>query len=109
MYLIGDKKCDTGAKNNQGNVPLQLACGGGHLDIVKYMINTGLCDIKVTGFEGESLLHAACRSRNLKLVQYLVNVEKFNIHLKTEYERRRTALHVASQFSSVAVVQWLVQ
>ena len=81
----------------------------GRLDIVKYMISTGRCDMNARGFEGESLLHAACRSQNLELVQYLVKVEGFDIHQKTEDKRRLIALHIASQCSSKAVVQWLVE
>ena len=65
-YLIDHRKCETNTRNNQGDVPLKIACDKGHLDIVKYMISTGRCDMTVKGFEGESLLHAACRSQNLK-------------------------------------------
>ena len=38
-----------------------------------------------------------------------MKVEGFDIHQKTEDKRRRTALHKACDFSSIAVVQWLVE
>ena len=101
--------CDMDSEKKDGNTALYLACENGHLDVVKYMVSTGHCDMTISGFEGENLLHAACRSKNLELVQYLVKVEGFDIHQKTKDKRKRTALHIASQFSNKPLVQWLVE
>ena len=43
------------------------------------------------------------------LFSTFMEVEGFDIHQKTEDKRRKKALHLASQFSNKAVVQWLVE
>ena len=101
--------CKLNIMNSSGYTALSLACKNGRHDVVKYMISTGRCDKKIRGFAGENLLHAACRSQNLELIQHLVKLEGFDIHHKTNDKKRRTALHLASQFSSIAVVKWLVE
>ena len=71
MSLFQGKLADQHTNLN-GNTPLHAACMGGHLDIVKFLINTIGCDPLSINIEGLPCLHMAAEHGHLNVVEYFI-------------------------------------
>ena len=45
QYLISEQGCDPALPDNVGDMPIHIACLGGHLNVVKYLINEQRCGL----------------------------------------------------------------
>jgi ankyrin repeat protein len=120
-----------------GWTALHVVCYHGHLEIVRYLMETChadacavtslhlLCachqlkvaqcfqandddtDIGATNENGETPLHCACAQGELQIVQYLVETARVDIHVGNQCGC--TALHTACERGRLAVVRYLVE
>jgi ankyrin repeat protein len=68
------------ARNRSGFTPIFLAAGRGHLDIVRFLVETG-ANINIHTKDGSSVLHAAVMSGNYDLVYYLLSLPKIEVNV----------------------------
>ena len=59
-YLITEHGCDPALPDNDGNMPINIACLGGQLNVVKYLVTEMKCNPKSPGYKGRTPLHQAC-------------------------------------------------
>ena len=45
-YLITEHGCDPALPDNDGNMPIHIACLGGQLNVVKYLVTEMKCNPK---------------------------------------------------------------
>ena len=66
-YLITEHGCDPALPDNDGNMPIHIACLGGQLNVVKYLVTEMKCNPKSPGYKGRTPLHQACNSGHMDL------------------------------------------
>ena len=71
-YLLGLGVFDVKAKDSEGQTPLHYACGYGHLDAARVLVEEG-ADVDVEGEDLDSPLSRACSDGNIGLVRMLVD------------------------------------
>ena len=72
QYLITELGCDPTTPNNNGDLPLHIACFNGHLNATKYFINEQNCDTNSRGQHGLTPLHFASDGGHMNIIQYLI-------------------------------------
>lgn len=97
------------SKDVSGNTPLNLAALGGHLDIVKLLIEKS-ADIESQNIDGETPLHTALHhnsfDRKLDIVKFLIeNKANVNSTIKVGVD---TYLHTAIDSGSLETVKLLI-
>ena len=93
--------------DNEGRVPLHLACDSGNIQLVIFLINDMKCDVTATDTNGSNCVMHACFSGNLDLVQLLIQqykLEPININ-NTGY----SVLHGAAQTGHTHILEWYSQ
>jgi len=93
-------------KDKNGNTLLHLAAFGGHLDIVKYLIEKG-ADLHATNKNNGTPLHAAASNGKLNVVEYLIEEKKVN--LEVQDKDGNTSLSLAARGGHLDVVEYLVE
>ncbi|XP_054781931.1 protein ACCELERATED CELL DEATH 6-like [Prosopis cineraria] len=89
-------------KNSEGNLPVHLACEGGHVQVVKKLLEVKCpwLDVRLwLNNNGQNMLHIAARNGEKNVVKYLLKTPKI-IHDETMNERDvngDTPLHLASR------------
>ena len=76
--LVEQYSCDPESKEKGGDTPLDVACRGGHVDIVRYLVSERGCNATRNNFNsrGDSSLHVACHAGRVEVVKYLVSERK---------------------------------
>ena len=105
-YLVTELDCDSTISDNDGDLPLHIACSNGHLNATKYFITEQKCDSNSQGFNGNTPLHYASQGGHLKIVKYLVMEAGCDHSIDNDDER--TILHLASYYGHAQIVQWLL-
>ena len=59
-YLITEHGCDPALPDNDGNMPIHIACLGGQLNVVKFLITEMKCNPKCLRKDGQTPLQHAC-------------------------------------------------
>ena len=49
-YLITEHGCDPALPDNDGDMPIHIACLGGQLNVVKYLVTEMKCNPKSPGY-----------------------------------------------------------
>jgi ankyrin repeat protein len=98
--------------DSKGASPLLWAAGGGHLDIVIYLITDCHCDPNVRqrgkrAFSGRTPLHWAARKGHLEVVQYLVDI--FRVDLEAATADGTSAFCWAAWQAHMPIMQFLQQ
>ncbi|CAO0802442.1 unnamed protein product [Mucor circinelloides] len=86
--------------------PIHFAASRGHVDLVKYLVETSQCQADATDKEGETALLKAAYAGHLSVVMYLVN--KANANYLHQDRDGWTALHNACSFGSVPMIEFLL-
>ena len=60
------------AADNQGYIPLHIACQIGDFDIAKYLIETNVDSLEVYDLEGNCVLHHACLAGNSDIINCIL-------------------------------------
>ncbi|XP_019861831.1 PREDICTED: serine/threonine-protein phosphatase 6 regulatory ankyrin repeat subunit A-like, partial [Amphimedon queenslandica] len=93
--------------NNEGNIPLHLACESGNIQLVTFLINDMKCDVNAKDTHDQTCVMYACFSGNLDLVQLLIQqykLEPININ-NTGF----SVLHAAAQTGHTHILEWYSQ
>ena len=93
--------------DEEGRIPLHLACKRGNLDVIHYLLSRKNVDVSIRDYQGRSLLHYAAESRRgvqviERLLQHGIGLQAVDIH-------GRTAIHHAASEGNLAVVQKLIE
>jgi ankyrin repeat protein len=116
VMLCIDKGIDVEVKASGGYTALHFSTYYGHLDIVKYLIETCNVDKEAktdegysssTGNDGYTALHLASSIGNLVIVKYLIETHQVDIEAATN--GGSTALHLASSNGNLMVVKYLIE
>ena len=59
--------------DNDGILPLQIACADCRVDVVKFLLELTEDSVNIVDEEGDFLLHYACRRGNVELIKYLLD------------------------------------
>ena len=90
--------------NDVKHLPINFACFGGHLEIVKFL--KGMNDIRTLDIYGQSCLHSAAIEGHLSIAQFLIDECSFDPAAKDFCNV--TPLHLASWRGHLNVVSYLV-
>ncbi len=103
-YLVGLNKFDLETQSINGRTPLVWACDGGHIEVVKFLLEKD-AKIDVRDQDGISPLLRAAGKGQLEMVKVL---EKYcDVRLEVCNEKL-TALHYAACNGHLGVVEYLV-
>ncbi|CAC5367879.1 unnamed protein product [Mytilus coruscus] len=85
--------------------PLMMAAGGGHLEVVRYLVTHG-SQLAATSRDGMTPLMLAAGGGHLEVVRYLVT--QGSQLAATDYVDGLTALHWAAQYGGIDTTKWLI-
>ena len=106
-YLITEHGCDPALPDNDGNMPIHIACLGGQLNVVRYLVTEMKCNPKSPRKNGWTPLHLACNKGHMDIIKYLIT--EHGCDPTVVDTDGLTPLHYASYFGHTFVVQWLLQ
>ena len=92
--------------DGDGWTPLLWSAGGGHLQVVRYLIEEQHCNPKYVDKDGETPLHCSAAGGHLQVVRYLI--EEQHCNPKCVDKDGWTPLHYASAYGQVGVVKYLL-
>ena len=95
--------CNINSQTVTGNTPLHIACKENKMDIVKYLIETKKCDVNIQNLKGELPLHIACTISNLKMAMLACNCNMNAVTTAGD-----TSLHLALSSCHENVVKFLI-
>lgn len=90
-------------RDEEGNMAIHIASSLGHIEVVKFLIETKKVPIDIPGHKGRSALMYAS---NVAIAQFLL---EHGASSKMKDESGDSAIHVASQFGHIEVVKFLVE
>uniref|UniRef100_A0A1X7TBC2 Uncharacterized protein n=1 Tax=Amphimedon queenslandica TaxID=400682 RepID=A0A1X7TBC2_AMPQE len=93
--------------DNEGKIPLHLACESGNIQLVTFLINDMKCDFNAKNTHDETCVTFACFSGNLDLVQLLIQQYKVEPFNPDKYGF--TALHAAAGNGDTHILEWYSQ
>ena len=93
--------------DNDGLVPLHLACDSGNIQLVTFLINDMKCDVNTKNTRDSTCVTFACISGNLDLVQLLIQQYKLEPLAIDKYGF--TALHTAAGSGHTHILEWYSQ
>merc|ERR1711988_543390 len=101
---MGEKGANVDAHNiEESTSSLILACNGGHLEVVKYLVEKG-ADVHARDSLHDSTLMVACKVGHLELTKYLVE-KGVDIHARNI--RNMTAFDFASMYGHADISTYL--
>ena len=71
--LVTEKNLDPYASDGSGRTPLGAACEGGHIDVVKFLLERDREKRAARGIIGTTPLHMAARGGNVEVVKYFID------------------------------------
>ncbi len=95
------------AKDNDEWTALHFASWKGHLEIVKYLIDTCHVDTEAKNNLGSTALHYASRNGHLEIVKYLI--ETCQVDREAKINEGWTALHCATYEGHLEIVKYLIE
>ena len=104
-FLIVDHHCDPKVRSNCYGTPLDWACSGESIDIVKFLINHN-CNPECHGRDGVTPLHLACYSGRADFVKFFV--EKCHCNPRVQDRYGDTPLHLACMRGRTDIVRFLI-
>ena len=70
-YLIS-KKCNLSATDNEGSGAVHISVERGHLNVLKYLIDTNYCNPNATNHQDHTPLHLAVAADQFETIKYLM-------------------------------------
>ena len=102
--LIEEKYCSPCVLNNEGELPLHVACSQKALEIVKLVSN---CDVSSkTKTTGDSPLHIACKYSTVGVVKYLFKQHRCDLTAVNNSDE--TCLETAVMYGQLDIVKYLI-
>ncbi|TPX30503.1 hypothetical protein SmJEL517_g05946 [Synchytrium microbalum] len=93
--------------DDRGQTPLFVAAEGGHIELVRYLVEKCQADVNKPDNRGQTPVFAPTRSDNIELVQYLV--EKCQADVNKPDNRGQTPVLIATYSGNIELVQYLVE
>ena len=102
--LIGEKYCSPCVLNNEGKLPLHVACSQQSLEIVKLVSNCGASSKTKT--TGDTPLHIACKNSTVEVVKYLI--KQHHCDPTAVNNSDETCLETAVLYGQLDIVKYLI-
>ena len=99
------EKLDSTAPDRSGRSQLNIAAGGGHIDVTKMLLNRG-ADLTVPNEDGEMPLHSATLLGDLHFLEVLLSLP---INVNALCRHYGTALHAAAIKGHLDILRMLVE
>ncbi|BFY96992.1 hypothetical protein BsWGS_00032 [Bradybaena similaris] len=94
---------DLNTANKHGETAVHMAASGGHVEVLKFLINKGV-DISIKDKQGDSAVYWAARQGHTEIIKCLVEA---GVSINTQNKSGETALHVAARYGHTSTVQYL--
>ena len=104
-FIVENRKCDLNYRDNSGKTPLHHASEGGHLDVVKCIVNAYCCDPK--DYFSNVPLHYAALNGHLEVVKFFIEEIKCDPNCKGQFGR--IPLHYCSEGGHLDCIKYLVE
>ena len=93
--------------DNEGRVPLHLACDSGNIQLATFLIEDIKCDVTATDTDGSNCVMHACFSGNLDLIQLLI--QQYKLEPINNNNTGFSVLHAAAQTGHTHILEWYSQ
>ncbi|XP_071124006.1 CARD- and ANK-domain containing inflammasome adapter protein-like [Mytilus edulis] len=109
IFFLKDKTI-INQKDNDGNIPLHLACMNGQTEIVEYLVRKK-SSIDVPNNDGLKPFACACIHNNIAVVKFLLHHCSNYINVNEKYRKRndRSVLHIVSAKGFANIVLLLLE
>lgn len=77
----------TDVADNEGRLPLHIACQVGNVDAAKYLIPTNLDSFKIRDMTGNPPLHLACLQGMCELISCILKQSPYGVNVQNEDNR----------------------
>ncbi|XP_048247258.1 ankyrin repeat domain-containing protein 50-like isoform X2 [Haliotis rufescens] len=104
--LIYGKEADVSQVDNKGNNILHVACMGGHLGMVQYILSQDIADINSHGQDGRTPLMLATQWEQRAVFKLLMHE---GADLSQVDKKGNNVLHLASKIGSMEIVQHVLR
>ena len=105
-YLITEHGCDPALPDNDGDMPIHIACFCGQLNVVKYLITEMKCNPKCPRKDGRSPLHHVCDNGHMDIIKYLITEHGCDSALPDN--DGNMPIHIACLGGQLNVVKFLI-
>ena len=105
-YLINEQRCDPLLRDNDGDMPIHIACHGGHLNVVKYLIAEVKCNPNSLGYKSRTPLYQACYNGHMDVIKYLITEQGYDPALPDD--NGDMPIHIASFGGHFNAVKYLI-
>ncbi|XP_056001971.1 uncharacterized protein LOC125662195 [Ostrea edulis] len=105
QYLIV-QGFDVRQRNEQGQIPMHLACISGNLEIVRFLVSKYPELLNAKDKKGYDAILSCAKGQSLETLKYLENMQCFT---HQTLPKGKGILHIACKHSSVDVVKYLCQ
>ena len=85
---------------------INVACLGGHLNVIKYLITEIKCDSKSSGYKGRTPLHHACGNGHMDIIKYLITEQDCDPAVPDN--DGNMAIHIACLGGHLNAVKYLI-
>ena len=106
QFLVSKRECNFTIQNDEGKLPLHIACEKHLINIVKLV---GNCDVNARTKSGDTPLHIVCRRSThcvnsfVPEIKYLVKERRCNLTIQNN--NNELPLHIACEKYSIEVVR----
>ncbi len=102
--LIAKDPSLTDAKDEMGRTPLHLACYGGHMELVKFLLSKG-ADIETKFANGSTALFWSIPEGHIDIVKLLITK---GADIQAKQNDGTTLLHIAAAFGQTEIAELLI-
>ncbi|XP_073262190.1 protein ACCELERATED CELL DEATH 6-like [Populus alba] len=113
-FLFGARllvsRCPVAAsqRNDEGNLPIHVACQKGHLEVVRELLIFWLDPMDFLNEKGQNILHVAAGSGQMKIVDEILRNQDLEALINEKDCDGNTPLHLAAMYCCSEIVQALV-
>ncbi|KAH8482178.1 hypothetical protein H0E87_029588, partial [Populus deltoides] len=113
-FLFGARllvsRCPVAAsqRNEEGNLPIHVACQKGHLEVVRELLIYWFDPMDFLNEKGQNILHVAAESGQMKIVDEILRNRGLEALTNEKDYDGNTPLHLAAMYGRPEIVQALV-
>jgi hypothetical protein len=113
-FLFGARllvsRCPVAAsqRNEEGNLPIHVACQKGHLEVVRELLIYWFDPMDFLNEKGQNILHVAAESGQMKIVDEILRNRDLEALTNEKDYDGNTPLHLAAMYGRPEIVQALV-